>query len=259
MRRIMQSERKIIGSLLVLQLGLWLGFLVHRSPRFPGSLTGGLLAVTGAVLMVLPPLVYSVAKRIAYLKPLITRRIPLGTLLSWHIYTSIIGAILAILHTGHRFESTLGIVLTAMMLLTILSGFIGRYFLGYASMELHEKQTLLNQLATQYNQMVSGGGQQPASDFQYAATHSLMGRVFNSVWGTTPAVLSSDTPLGVRAVRLTESIADVEYAIRTHDLLKRRVTRWLVLHIVTSCAFYGLLILHIWSSIYYGLRWFSGN
>ena len=33
----MKKERNIIGALLVLQLVLWLGFLVHRSPRFAGS------------------------------------------------------------------------------------------------------------------------------------------------------------------------------------------------------------------------------
>ncbi len=56
-------------------------------------------------------------------------------------------------------------------------------------------------------------------------------------------------------MRLAESIADLEYAIKTHELLKRRTSRWLKIHIITSCAFYILLILHIWSAIYFGIRY----
>lgn len=253
------NERKIIGGLLIIQLTLWLGFLVHRSPRFPGSLPGGMLAITGAILMVIPSLLYSAAKRSTYLKTLITKRISLGTLLSWHVYTGIIGSIFAILHTGHRFESPLGIWLTAMMLLTVFSGFVGRYFLSYSAMELREKQTLLNLLATQYNQLVSVAQKNPSTELQLTATHTFVRRALNSILGTEPTQVVADAPLAMKAVRLAESIADIEYAIQTHDVLKRRTARWLVLHIATSCGFYALLILHIWSSIYYGLRWFTGN
>ena len=38
----MERERAVITALLALQLLLWLGFLVHRAPQFPGSLTGTL-------------------------------------------------------------------------------------------------------------------------------------------------------------------------------------------------------------------------
>ena len=231
----MERERAIIGGLLLLQLILWLGFLVHRSPRFPGSLTGGILAVAAALLMILPPLAYSAVKRIAFFKASLTQRISLGRLLTWHVYTSIVGSILAILHTGHRFASNLGIALTAMMLLTVLSGFIGRYFLRYVGLELREKQDLLNKLATEYNHIVGAMSRQPDAEIGYLASHGFVRR----------------------ALRLAESIADLEYAIKTHELLKRRTARWLTAHIATSCAFYLLLIFHIWAAIYFGLRWFA--
>ncbi|MCY7349321.1 MAG: hypothetical protein LH606_01460 [Cytophagaceae bacterium] len=253
----MKNERAIIGGLLVLQLILWLGFLVHRAPRFAGSLSGGILAVLGVLLLVVPPLIYSAVKRIEYVKQRVTARASLGTLLNWHVYTSIIGSILAILHTGHRFESNLGIWLTAMMLLTVLSGFVGRYFLGYTAMELREKQDLLNRLATEYNKIVGEMARQPTAEIAYVASHNIVRRALNSFVGTEPVRVDATTPLSVRAVRLTESIADLEYAIQMHELLKRRTLHWLVAHIVTSCAFYGLLIFHVWSSIYFGLRWFK--
>lgn len=253
----MKKERTILIGLLVLQLILWLGFVVHRSPRFPGSLTGGVLAVLGALLMIVPPLIYSATKRIEFFKQLITKRISLGTLLTWHVYTSIVGSILAILHTGHRFESNLGIWLTTMMLLTVLSGFVGRYFLSFASTELREKQEQLNLLATQYNQLIGEMAQQPNTDITYAASHNFVRRALNSFVGTEVSLVDANTPPPLRALRLAESIADLEYAIKTHQLAKQRTARWLIAHIITSCAFYLLLVFHVWSSIYLGLRWFK--
>ena len=253
----MERERTIIGGLLLLQLILWLGFLVHRSPRFPGSLTGGVLGVSAALLMILPPLLYSAVKRVEFFKRVVTKRISLGTLLTWHVYTSIVGSILAVLHTGHRFESNLGIWLTAMMLLTVLSGFVGRYFLGYASLELREKQDLLNRLATEYNQIVGEMSRQPDAEIGYVASHGFIRRALNSFVGAEILLGDARTALSRRALLLAESIADLEYAIKTHELLKRRTARWLTAHIATSCAFYLLLIFHIWSGIYFGLRWFN--
>lgn len=253
----MKRERTIIGALLLLQLVLWLGFFVHRSPRFPGSLPGGLLALSAALLTVVPPLLYSAAKRLKWAKEKITKRVSIGTLLTWHVYTSIIGAIFAILHTGHRFESAVGIWLTTLMMLTVLSGFIGRYYLSYSSTELREKKDLLNLLATEYNQLTEAVAQQSNPEIMYAATHGWMRRAFNSFAGTEPSEAGTKMPLSIRAIRLTEAIADVEYAIKTHEVLKRRTARWLIAHVVTSCAFYLLLIIHIWSAIYFGLRYFK--
>lgn len=244
-------------GLLVIQLILWLGFLFHRSPRFPGSLTGGVLAISGTLLLLVPPIFYSAIKRIPFLKEKFSNRISLGTILNWHIYTSIIGSILAILHTGHRFESNLGIWLTTMMLLTVLSGFIGRYFLTYSSQELREKQDQLNLLATQYNQIVGELGQKPEAETTYAASHGFVRHALNSIIGIGNSQADSKAPLSIRAMRLAESISDLEYAIKTHELFKRLTARWLKVHIVTSCVFYLLLIIHIWSSIYFGLRYFK--
>jgi len=253
----MKNERKIIGGLLMFQLILWLGFLFHHSPRFPGSLTGGILGVLGALLMLLPPLIYSAVKRIEVVKGFVTKRISLGTLLTWHVYTGIIGSILAILHSGHHFQNNLGIWLTAMMLLTVFSGFVGRYYLAFASMEVREKKDLLTKLATEYNQLTAALAQPQNADMAYVASHDVLSRDLNSFWGTEPAQIDPNGPLKLRAVRLTESIADLEYAIATHDILKRRTSQWLVAHIVTSSAFYLLLVFHIWSAIYFGLRWFN--
>lgn len=238
----------------MLQLLLWLGFLVHRSPRFPGSITGWVLATVAALLLVVPSLLYSAIKRIGYFKRITATRLSLGTILNWHIYTGIIGSILAILHTGHHFESNVGIWLTTMMMLTVLSGFVGRYFLSYASKELSEKQDLLNLLATQYNQIIGQLSQNPGPEIMYAVSHGRLRQAINSFFGMAKIPVEGRALLSIRALELTESIADVEYAIKTHELLKRRTASWLKVHIATSCAFYILLIFHIWLAFYFGIR-----
>lgn len=253
----MERERTIIGALFLLQLILLLGFLVHRSPRFPGSLAGGVLAVSGALLMVLPPILYSAVKRIGFFKSIVTKQISPGKLLTWHVYTGITGAILAILHTGHRFESNLGIWLTATMLLTVFSGFIGRYFLRYETLELSEKQDLLNRLATEYNRIVGEIAVQSDSEIAYTASQDSVRRGLNSFVGADFFIAGINKEPIRRAARLAESIADLEYAVKTHELLKRRTKHWLWAHIATSIAFYFLLALHVWSGIYFGLRWFE--
>lgn len=253
MHKLMKQERTTIGALLLLQLVLWLGFVVHRSPRFPGSVTGITLGVAAALLMVAPSLFYAAVKRRPLVRTWLTKHMSVGVLLQWHVYTGIVGSILAVLHTGHRFGSTLGIWLTALMLLTVFSGFVGRYFLAYSSQELHEKQDMLNLLSYEYNQLVSRISKQPDEAVKYAAPHLFFRRALSREAGAANVDAPDKVPLSMHALQLADAIADLEYAIKTHELAKRRTKNWLWTHIVTSVAFYLLLLLHIWAAFYYSL------
>ena len=250
-----ERERVVVSGLIILMLLLWLGFIVHLSPRFPGSLWGGVLGVSGALLM-LWPLAYSAVKRIGKLKNAVTRRMPMRTLLAWHVYTGIIGALLAVLHTGHKFTSPLGILLTAAMLVAVLTGVVGRYFLGQVSQELREKQDMLAKMKQAYSETAIELTRRPDPALRVAASRGFVGllaaRFFAPEEETSPDTLA----LSQRAVRLAESVADLEYAIKTDELLKRRFALWLKLHIASSIVFYVLLVLHVWAGIYFGLRWF---
>ena len=223
-------ERIVVSTIGVMLLLLWLGFAVHRSPRFPGSFSGTMLAVAGAALMALPSLAYLFIKRTPPLRQWVSRRMRLQTLLAWHVYGGIAGAILAIVHTGHRFDSTLGIALTTAMLLSVFSGYVGRHFLRYVSIEVRDKQRLLEELMVTYN----------------------------AIAGEMAAASLTDDAIRQRAYDATEiatSIADLEYSITAHELLKSRFRLWLIAHITTSILFYTLLALHIWAAFYFGLRW----
>lgn len=245
-----ESERiVVIGGLSVLLLG-WLGFLVHSSPSFAGSGLGAVFGIAGAVLM-LVPLAYTIAKRIPFLHDRITAHVSLQTLMTLHVYSGILGPLLAIIHTGHKYESWLGITLTAVMLLVVVSGFVVRYLLTYVNQEIRDKllllQTARGDLDSAWGVLENSPAEAKALPKARLLTAGLASLGIDLFTGGAAAEVS----------RLAESVADLEYAIRTHEFFKRWFARSLKLHIVLSIILYVLLGLHIWAGIHLGLRWSS--
>lgn len=246
-----EREPVIVGGLVALLLILWLGFPLHQSPRFAGSFWGGVLGVSGAILM-LVPLVYLVVKRIKPLKRYVTKYVTMRTLLAWHIYAGVLGPILVLLHTGHKFDSVLGITLTAMVLIVVVSGFIGRYLMSRISKDIKSKRALLQKANMHYESALAELRKQPEQARLIRPFTGFLTRMFMTVEPLGETFLP-----GSHAVRLAESIADLEYAIRTHETFKRAFSSWLRFHIVISIVLYVLLALHIWAAAYFGIRWFQ--
>ena len=252
-----EREALTVGGLVALMLILWLGFVVHRSPDFAGSFWGGVLAVSGTLLM-LVPLAYVAVKRIKPLKKSVTARVPMRTLLAWHIYAGVLGPILVVLHTGHKFESLLGIALTAMTLVVVVSGFIGRHLMNRIGHEIRDKRAMLAQLNAAYDQTVDDLRRHPGRAADLRALAGLVSRIGGRLLvSAQPMAERSALPLDMRAIQLADAIADVEYAVRTHETFKSAFARWLKLHIALSAILYVLLAFHVWAAIHFGLRWFS--
>jgi hypothetical protein len=245
-----ERERIVFTGVLSVLLLAWLGFLVHRSPSFAGSGVGLVFGIAGAVLMLIP-LAYPIVKRIPAINARVTKHMPMQTQLTVHVYSGIFGPLLAIIHTGHKFDSPLGITLAAVMLLVVVSGFAVRYLLTYVNQEIKDKLLLLQ---TARGDLDSAWGvmENTAPEMRDLPKAPLLAAGLASVG----IELSSGGPAG-EVTRLAESVADLEYAVRTHELFKRWFSRALKLHIVLSLIFYALLGLHIWAEIHFGLRWFS--
>lgn len=243
-----ERERLAAAGVFTVLLLAWLGFLVHRSPRFPGSGVGSAFGIAGAALM-LVPLAYPFAKRIPFLHARIAPHASMSSLLGVHVYTGIVGPLLALIHTGHKFDSVLGITLTGSMLLVVVSGFAGRYLLRYVSHEMSDKLAMLQ---TARGDLDSAWGvlEHSPAEMRGLPKAPLLAAGLASLGFE----LDSGGPAG-QVTRTAESVADLEYAIRTHELFKRWCRRWLVLHIVLSVILYVLLALHIGAGIYFGLRW----
>ncbi len=245
-----ERERIVVTGVFGVLVFAWLGFLAHRSPRFAGSGVGAVFGIAGAVLM-LVPLAYPIVKRIRFLNTRINPHVSLQSLLTVHVYTGILGPLLGMIHTGHKFDSWLGITLTSVMLLVVLSGFIGRYFLSYVNQDMRDKLLLLQ---TARGDLDSAWGAIQNSPPEISTLPKV------PLLAAGLASLGLDLPIGGPArevIRLAESVADLEYAVRTHELLKRWCSRWLKLHLVLSVLLYVLLGLHVWAGIHFGLRWFS--
>ena len=216
----MNARERLAVSLLVAMVTLFApGFLLHAAPRFPGSLAGGILGISGAMGMLLL-LAYTLARRVPWLR----RRAALGAMLSFHVYAGAVGAALGMLHTGHHYRSPLGIALVTVMLAVVLSGFVGRYYLVQLGTDVRDQRQELGALRARYDQLVAGS-----------------------------AAVARQPDISLHA--LVASIADLEHAIDRREALKRALSRWTVLHVAAAIALYPLLALHIWSGVYYGLRW----
>lgn len=244
----MKEQEKILGlALLTLILMSWLSFALHTDARFAGSFYGGLLGIAAALLF-LSTFLYVAIKRIPWLKTLTLRAVSMGTVLRFHIYAGIIGSILALMHTGHKFQSPIGIALTAVMLGVVFSGFIGRYLMSFISEETREKKISLSKLEQRYREVVMALSANPERG---KAVRSLT-KVFFLGW--LPAT-SPDVQVAREAHDLSESMADLEYALRSHAAIKVIFGLWVKIHIFLSGVLVILLAMHIWSSFYFGVRW----
>ena len=108
-------------------------------------------------------LMYSLVKRTLWLKERVIKYASLRALLGFHIYAGVIGALLGIIHTGHKFHSPLGIGLVTAMLTVVFTGFIGRYYLADVGSDLREQQQMLAVLRTRYDRSAAALAGGPAT------------------------------------------------------------------------------------------------
>ncbi len=243
-------EWTTVTLLALLMLTVWLGFLFHQSPRFAGSPLGGVLAVSGSSLMLVPLAIYWVAKRAPSIKRRLSAWMSMRTLLTVHIYTALLGAILVLLHTGHKFDSPLGMALTAMVLLVALSGFVGRYLMSHIGLTLREKEERLERLRLVFQGMRDDHARQEVEHSSVRSTPRVW-----SLFGSLPLTGGADPLTSVGAI--AGGIADLEYSIAVHAWFKKWFQKWLRFHRAIAGVLCFGLALHVGAAIYYGLRWFQ--
>jgi hypothetical protein len=183
-------------------------------------------------------LVYPLTKYSRSLKALVTRLTSMRALLGLHVYAGIVAAFVALLHTGHKFHSSLGIALIVSMLTVVVTGFVGRYYLPQTATEIREKQSRLATLRSAYDRT--------------ALIMSSLGAATSDGSPVSASALQ-DVPL----LQLVDGISDLEYAIGSHEAVKKIFMQWIGLHVVAAITMYALLALHIAAEIYYGLRWLA--
>ena len=251
-----ERDAAIVGGLTFLLVLLWLGFFVHRSPRFAGSATGHAIGIVGATLM-LVPLAYVVVKRVPRIKRFVTRRVPMRTLLAWHIYAGVIGPVFVLIHTGHHFHSPLGVALTAMTIIVALSGYIGRYLMKSIGEDLRKKKALLSETQQAFDALRAQSSTASSQGLTLPRSVGLLGKLRSALFDEDLAPTSDSMRLAKKSMRIAGLQAELEGAVRTQEGIKKVFGTWLKVHIGISFLLYALLALHVWASVYFGLRWIS--
>lgn len=240
----MRERNDILVGLMVAFIVLFpLGYLIHISPRFPGSLAGGITGMVAAVLMVLT-LPYVLVKHVKWAANASAGIVSKPTLLAVHIYAGVLAAILGLIHAAHTFESPAGLVLTGSLLLTVLSGYIGRHLLGQVAKALRGRKSELASLQGAFLGLevtVPGEPEMPPL---------RRWQRFFFVSGEPPVA-----PFEKNAEALAAAMADTEFAVRAESATNALFGKWRWLHIVVGCIVYAVLVVHIGAAIYFGLRW----
>lgn len=207
----------VATTTVVVLLAVWLGFVVHRAPRFAGSTLGVSLGIASAALMAVSAM-YALVRRLPTLRRRLSRRVSIATLLRIHVALGFIGALLAIIHSGHRFAHPVGIGLTASTLAIVLTGYVGYVLMRRMAATRTERLALREQLEARLQREV---GAQPT-----------------------------------RAARtLATELADVELANDAAERARRWLAWWTPAHVVLGILWAGLLAVHVWSAFFFGLRW----
>lgn len=241
----MRERSDIAVGLLVAFLVLFpVGYVVHVAPRFPGSPVGGAIGVVAAGLMLLT-LPYVVVKHVKAVERWTTRFVSKPTLLALHVYAGVLAPILGLVHAAHTFASPVGVALTGLVLLTVLSGFVGRYLLAQTARALRGRRSELASLQAAYLHLPSP----PAPPSSPPVPLSRWKRLF-FVSGEPPAPV---VPAATEA--LAAALADTEFAIRAEDATQRLFSHFRRLHVVVGVLVYLVLLLHIGAALYFGLRW----
>ncbi|TWA97126.1 iron reductase [Bradyrhizobium stylosanthis] len=225
-------ERLIADLVLASLLLLVPAFLLHADGRFAGSLAGFVLGAGAAALMVLL-LVYPLTKYSAMLKAMVTRCVSMPALLAFHAYAGIVAAFLGLLHTGHKFQSPLGIALVASMLIVVVTGLVGRYYLPQTATELRQQQAHLATLRSAYEHVAASLSSPERAAHDGAAMRTV--------------------PL----LQLVDGISDVEAAIGSSEAVKKIFMQWIGPHVLAAIVMYSLLAVHVAAEVYYGLRWLA--
>ena len=71
------------------------------------------------------------------------------------------------------------------------------------------------------------------------------------------AVPAASALPNVPLLQLVDGISDLEYAIGSHEVVKKIFMHWIGFHIVAAIVMYALLAVHVAAEIYYGLRWLA--
>ncbi|MBR9979925.1 MAG: hypothetical protein KFF50_02755, partial [Desulfatitalea sp.] len=221
-------------------------FTAFPQENFGGSLLGHFGGIIGA-LLIAATMIYVFRKRVL-------KRKGKANPLSAHIYFGLIGGILVVLHSGGKLVSLIGILVFAAMLLTVMSGIVGRILLARLNRSIREQKIGLEALEASLVNI--------KRELDPATCPREMALAFA---GPSPWEDSDDSPAPALDEEMVEkcsrfrshaeSVADKEELLQVSAKTKSLFTFWNTVHVASTCFLFAMLIVHVLTTLYYGLRW----
>ena len=231
----MMTEKNINGLLAVFFVVLTAGFLFHRSGTFAGSLTGHFIGIAGTVMMFMT-LVYPFKKRVLGRRG---RKNPLGT----HILYGLAGPSLVVIHSAHKLDSLIGQMTFLAMVIVVLSGIVGRYLFRSVNRTLKDQKNELEALRSTFEKRRE----------EIAACEAFFQP--ERAEEASEAIDAEQRDHCARLLELARSISELEYATSFFDSTKSMFSKWMRVHHVLTLFLFSLVLLHVLTVLYYGLRW----
>jgi hypothetical protein len=258
---LVRAHREIYLAFLAILLitGLYVGISHRLSPPASSGLFGHGIGILGFLLMLATETLYSIRKR--------ARSARWGRMRTWlqfHIFTGIVGPYLVLLHSAFEFRGLAGIV-TLMMGIVVLSGFIGRYI--YTSVPhtsegvmvtLEELERELAQteeeIESQFPEDVRGflsGFQTPSMQYDVLFGRVLLRWRANAAW--RKRMRDADAKTRQRMLQidvLRKRRNDLVLQIRS-AAARRVLAVWHSIHIPLGISLFVAAFVHIGAALYY--------
>lgn len=247
----------ILAVVAIVIVTVWYVSLSRRGIPRPSGLVGHGLGVAGLLLMLATEILYPLRKRWRGL-----RYGPVRSWMQWHVFTGIVGPYLALLHTGGKFHGLAGL-LAVWTLMTVASGFIGRYLFTAVPRTLSGVEMAASDLECQIAaadaevQALGLGQLGTAAPAGAPEWWLVLGRPWLR-WRQRRRVHGALASLGrvepARCRKLERLLAErYRLQLQIHSLVaaRRLLSLWRVCHIPLSGALFGLAFLHVGGSLYY--------
>ncbi len=266
----MDESLELKSSLFVCLLlsGMYGGYALVAAPS-GGHPFGHWLGIIGTALMVATETLYSMRKRISWLR----WAGPLRFWLSFHIFTGIVGPFLVLLHTAFQFRGLAGVTL-GLTVLVAASGFLGRYFYTAIPHTMAGAEANSTELASEIGRVQNSLGELVAR--RSSAVKALIEADARRKRVQRNALMlvllrswderryRSRLHDQVRKLEKTEKqkLADIERMLvqrrnierqmRALEAARRLLSVWHVAHVPMGLTLFGSVAIHVGATLYFG-------
>lgn len=242
----MQNENTLAVLVFIFVVTLTLGSFIFPGRVFSGSLAGHLIGVIGTIVMSLT-LIYSFRKHVQGKRG---RKNPLST----HVYYGLIGSLLVALHAGYGFASLIGTLAFLSMLMVVLSGLVGTLLFNRVNQTLKEHKAELRALKDMFRKR--------KKELNVVACRRVLGLMSAHPHDARSSGIPNEELHEVmeiercnQLVRIAELVSGLEYETQVFTTTKHIFTLMVQFHVYLAIFLYMMIVVHILTNLYYGLRW----